>query len=323
MNLTLVGLLGTFMLSKVQREPGSDETSWGECEEGCSSKPRFNTFPSDQKVQVKYLTSNKQEMEKATVAEYGFRPKGVAHLIGMFFFPAFWSNPVNSSKSLLMGSTPGLGTGVQQWGNHPGEIVWKSSEDLMCSRLLLAAEEPLCVHQLCRSLLTQWHHYSTSKKKKLLKTFSPSSRQLSLKMWTAKGWSLRLCLQKLHKKNPQTSIKYFTVRTIQEPGQLWERRKKKWCRIITCAHVCPPQPWSCVLLSPSPRHSSALTNPSVETERPWLLFTPSLILCSQSFLNIMLLKGWDWCPHASHTNNLEAIHIFAQSWLVFAISWND
>lgn len=87
MNLTLEGLLRTFLLSKVQREPGSDETSWRESEEGRSSKPQFNTtFPSDQKVQVKYQTSNKQELGKATVAEYGFKPKGVAHLIGMFSF---------------------------------------------------------------------------------------------------------------------------------------------------------------------------------------------------------------------------------------------
>lgn len=105
MNLTLVGLLRTLMLSKVQREPGWDETSWGESKEGCSSKPQFNTtFPADQKVQVKYLTSNKQEMGKATAAEHGFKPKGVAHLIGMFFFPAFWRNPVNTSESLLMSS---------------------------------------------------------------------------------------------------------------------------------------------------------------------------------------------------------------------------
>lgn len=39
---------------------------------------------------------------------------------------------------------------------------------------------------------------------------------------------------------------------------------------------------------------------------------PALILCSQSFLNITLLKGWDWCAHAPHTNHLEAIDIFAQ-----------
>lgn len=72
---------------KSARELCSDETTWEESEEGSTSKPPYNTtFPSDQKARVKYQTSNKQKMGKA---EYRFRPKGVAHLIGMFFFPAF------------------------------------------------------------------------------------------------------------------------------------------------------------------------------------------------------------------------------------------
>lgn len=147
----------------MQREPGSDETSWGESEEGPSSKPQFNTtFPSDQKVQVKNQTSNKEEMGKATVAEYCFRPKGVAHLIGIFSFLLSKEILWTPASLYWCQAFPGLGTGVQRWGNHPGEIAWKSSEGFMCSRLLLVAEKPLFVvadrHQLCRCLLTQQHH---------------------------------------------------------------------------------------------------------------------------------------------------------------------
>lgn len=71
-------------------------------------------------------------------------------------------------------------------------------------------------------------------------------------MWTGKGWSLYLCLQKLDKKNPQTYTKYFTERTVQELCLLWERRKKKWCRIITCARVLSPAMILCAALPLSP-----------------------------------------------------------------------
>lgn len=41
-------------------------------------------------------------MGKVTVAEHGFKLKEAAHLIGVFFFPAFYGNPVSNCESLLM-----------------------------------------------------------------------------------------------------------------------------------------------------------------------------------------------------------------------------
>lgn len=205
----------------MQREPGWDETSWGESEEGCSSKPQFNTtFPSDQKVQVKYQTSNKQEMGKAAVAEYCFRPKGVAQLIGMFSFLLSKEILWTPASLYWCWAFPGLGTGVQLWGNHPGEITWKSSEALCApGSSWLQRNLSLWWQKGTSSAGVCWSNGTTRalQIKYCSNFFFPSSLQLSFKMWNGKGWSLYLCLQKLDKKNSQTYTEYFTERTIQKP----------------------------------------------------------------------------------------------------------
>lgn len=85
--------------------------------------------------------------------------------------------------------------------------------------------------------------YLLSKKIPFKKKFSLSSLQISLKMWTGKGWSryLHLCLQRIDlKKNKRshTYIKHFTKTTTQEQCLWWEARKKRHMGIRCDAKGC-------------------------------------------------------------------------------------
>lgn len=161
---------------------------------------------------------------------------------------------MNTRKFYWCQTFPGLGTGVQRWGNHPGEIAWKSSEGLMCSRLLLVTEEHLCGGRWAPALwvsadpMAPLEHF----KKHIVQIFFPSSLQLSFKMWARKSWSLYLCLQKLDKTPPPKLIPNTLLKGLYRNHVCYGRGGKK---MMQENHMClcvSPQPWSCVLLSPSP-----------------------------------------------------------------------
>lgn len=123
-----------------------------------------------------------------------------------------WSVPWTRNRCAAVRKPPWWDCQKIFWGSHVLQAPPGCRETSLCAPALQVSPDPTAPLE----------HL----KKNIVQNFFPSSLQLSLKMWTGEGWSLCLCLQELDKKNPQSYIKIFTERTIQEPCVLWERRKK-------------------------------------------------------------------------------------------------
>lgn len=134
----------------------------------------------------------------------------------------------------------------------------------MCSRLLLVTEEHLCGGRWAPALrvsadpMAPLEHF----KKHIVQFFFPSSLQLSFKMWARKSWSLYLCLQKLDKTPPPNLYQILYWKDYTGTMSVMGGEEKK---MMQENHMClcvSPQPWSCVLLSPSP-HAQLSTDQSL------------------------------------------------------------